>query len=44
MFSLLVGACSDSDLTDESPVTPGIPGTIIPDGAADGELLIKFVP
>lgn len=44
MFSLLVGACSDSDLADESPVTPDIPGTMIPDGAADGELLIKFVP
>lgn len=44
IFALFAGACSDRELTDSSPVTPGVPGAVIPEGASDGELLIKFVP
>lgn len=44
IFALVAGACSDHDLVEQAPATPGTPGTTIPEGAADGELLIKFVP
>ena len=44
IFALFAGACSDRELTDSSPVIPGVPGAVIPEGASDGELLIKFVP
>lgn len=43
-FALLAGACSDSDLGDGAPGKPVTPDVVIPDGAAEGELLIKFVP
>ena len=43
-FALLAGACSDNDLNDDAPVIPATPDIVIPEGAAEGELLIKFVP
>ena len=43
-FALLAGACSDNDLNDDAPVVPATPDIVIPEGAAEGELLIKFVP
>ena len=43
-FALLAGACSDNELNDDAPVIPATPDIVIPEGAAEGELLIKFVP
>ena len=43
-FALLAGACSDNNLNDDAPVVPATPDIVIPEGAAEGELLIKFVP
>ena len=43
-FALLAGACSDNDLNDDAPVVPVTPDIVIPEGAAEGELLVKFVP
>lgn len=40
----LAGACSDNNLNDDAPVVPATPDIVIPEGAAEGELLIKFVP
>ena len=44
VFALLAGACSDNNLNDDAPVVPATPDIVIPEGAAEGELLIKFVP
>ena len=43
-FALLAGACSDNDLNDDVPVIPATPDIVIPEGATEGELLVKFVP
>ena len=43
-FALLAGACIDYELIDYAPVIPATPDIVIPEGAAEGELLIKFVP
>ena len=42
-FALLAGACSDNELNDDAPVIPATPDIVIPEGAAEGELLVKFV-
>lgn len=39
-FALLAGACSDNNLNDDAPVVPATPDIVIPEGAAEGELLI----
>lgn len=48
IYSLLIGllfaACNDVDLTTPGGVETDMTDILIPEGAADGELLVKFVP
>lgn len=43
-LALAAGACSDNELTAPGSDLPATPGTELPAGAAEGELLIKFKP
>ena len=44
MLGLLITACNDAELTTPSGVETEMDNIFIPEDAADGELLIKFVP
>ena len=44
MIGLLFAACNDVDLTTPGGVETDMTDILIPEGAADGELLVKFVP
>ena len=44
MLGLLIIACNDAELTTPSGVETEMDNIFIPEDAADGELLIKFVP
>ena len=44
LLGLLITACNDAELTTPSGVETEMDNIFIPEDAADGELLIKFVP
>ena len=44
VIGLLVTACNDTDFVDQNEVVTESADIFIPEGAAEGELLIKFVP